>query len=538
MTTETDQTVTEHPEPTGASHEVAPTEMFFSTTDSRGVISDANSVFVRLSRYPLQSLLNAPHSIIRHPDMPAGAFEAMWQTLGAGDPFCAYVDNLAADGSRYTVFATVTPLADGGYLSVRTRPLCLDLLDLVRGMYAVARPKERESREGGASAHQAAGLGLTELAAQIADAGIGTYLDVMHLVLPAEIEARRAAGVGIPLRPQAEGAVGSILTSAKELADALDGWTQRQQELSSVADDLVAAQAALTASMDRALDAAGRFKEALAARAGFAPALMTIDLWAQMMSVVVDEVRELAAALAELRSSCAGTRFRLALAHLHDEAVGQFAGEITDGLEPALAARAGSSIVMLCEAMEDGFELTRSEMSYNARLACRTVGLIADARGLIAMPTDLIASWRDQVAGRDDAGFAELVPLVEDQIRSARESLDMLSGLGERCAGLAEPHDTTAADAALEAIRRAADTLVVDGAGRPCRRLFPWDARSGTVTPDGKADEASHPPLSAEAHHDRPSNPHQTARRRRGDHPRSHRYGHRLGRLDLVRGPG
>jgi hypothetical protein len=68
------------PEPTGASHEVAPTEMFFSTTDQRGVITDANSVFVRLSRYPLPSLLNAPHSIIRHPDMPGGAFEVMWQT--------------------------------------------------------------------------------------------------------------------------------------------------------------------------------------------------------------------------------------------------------------------------------------------------------------------------------------------------------------------------------------------------------------------------------------------------------------------------
>lgn len=62
------------PEPTGASHEVAPEEMFFSTTDERGVITDANSVFVKLSRYPLRSLLNAPHSIIRHPDMPGGAF--------------------------------------------------------------------------------------------------------------------------------------------------------------------------------------------------------------------------------------------------------------------------------------------------------------------------------------------------------------------------------------------------------------------------------------------------------------------------------
>ena len=466
MSVETRQAVTVHPEPTGASHEVGPTEMFFSTTDDHGVITDANSVFVRLSRYPLHTLLNAPHSIIRHPDMPGGAFEAMWQTLNAGDPFCAYVDNLAADGSRYTVFATVTPLADGGYLSVRTRPLCLGLLDTVRGMYAVARPKEQDARRTGASAHQAAELGLAALADQIAAAGIGTYLDVMNLILPAEIEARRAAGVGIPQRPHATGTVGGILSSAQELAVALDGWADRQQELSSVAGDLVGAQAALAASMDGALQAAARAKEALAAQAGFSPALMSIDLWASMMAVVVDEVRELASALADLRSSCAGTRFRIALAHLHDEAVGQFAGEMTDGLEPALAQRAGASIAMLCEAMEDGFELTRSEMSYNARLARRTAKLIDDARGLIAMPTDLISSWRDQVAGRDDAVLDELVPLVGGQIQAAQQSLDMLAALGGRCEGLAEPYDTTAADAALDAIRQQADQLVTGGARR------------------------------------------------------------------------
>ena len=58
--------------------------------------------------------------------MPAGAFLLMWDTLTAGRPFCAYVDNLAADGSCYTVFATITPLGDR-YLSVRFRPLRTDL---------------------------------------------------------------------------------------------------------------------------------------------------------------------------------------------------------------------------------------------------------------------------------------------------------------------------------------------------------------------------------------------------------------------------
>lgn len=74
-----------------------------------------------------------------------------------------------------------------------------------------------------------------------------------------------------------------------------------------------------------------------------------------------------------------------------------------------------------------------------------------------------VAGEECRVERDEDAGLAELVPLVEDQIRSARESLDMLAGLGERCEGLAEPYDTSTADAALNAIRRAADGLVPNG---------------------------------------------------------------------------
>ncbi|WP_454226778.1 hypothetical protein [Propioniciclava flava] len=98
--------------PTGAHHDVGPEESFFSTTDGKGVILQSNDVFVRLSRYPRERLIGAPHNIIRRPAMPACAFLLMWDTLTAGRPFCAYVDNLAADGSCYTVFATITPLGE------------------------------------------------------------------------------------------------------------------------------------------------------------------------------------------------------------------------------------------------------------------------------------------------------------------------------------------------------------------------------------------------------------------------------------------
>src|SRR5450755_433723 len=107
--------------PTGRERVIGPDELFFSTTDGRGIIRAGNSVFVRVSRYSLGELTGSPHSLVRHPDMPAGAYRLMWDRLLAGRPMGAYVKNLAKDGSHYWVFATVTPLGDG-FLSVRMAP--------------------------------------------------------------------------------------------------------------------------------------------------------------------------------------------------------------------------------------------------------------------------------------------------------------------------------------------------------------------------------------------------------------------------------
>lgn len=84
--------------PTDIEHAVGVDDYLFSTTDRQGVIEEANSVFVRLSRYPHEQLLGAPHNIVRHPEMPGGAFKLVWEQLEAGRPACAYVRNMAADG--------------------------------------------------------------------------------------------------------------------------------------------------------------------------------------------------------------------------------------------------------------------------------------------------------------------------------------------------------------------------------------------------------------------------------------------------------
>jgi aerotaxis receptor len=96
-------------------------ELFFSRTDERGIILSGNSVFQRVSLYTWEELLDRPHNIIRHPDMPKGVFWLLWDFLKRREPIGAYVKNKARDGRYYWVFAIVTPIT-GGFLSVRLKP--------------------------------------------------------------------------------------------------------------------------------------------------------------------------------------------------------------------------------------------------------------------------------------------------------------------------------------------------------------------------------------------------------------------------------
>ena len=102
--------------------EVQLDHIFFSRTDARGVIRSFNADFKKISGYSGSELLNAPHRLVRHDGMPKGLFYQFWKALKAGDPVGAYVKNRTKDGQFYWVFATVLPLDDGGYISVRIKP--------------------------------------------------------------------------------------------------------------------------------------------------------------------------------------------------------------------------------------------------------------------------------------------------------------------------------------------------------------------------------------------------------------------------------
>lgn len=98
-------------------------KLIVSRTDLKGNITHMNQAFVDISGYSETELINQPHAILRHPDMPAAVFADIWETASRGEKWHGYVKNLRKDGGFYWVHATVIAnIRDGkmmGLSSVR-----------------------------------------------------------------------------------------------------------------------------------------------------------------------------------------------------------------------------------------------------------------------------------------------------------------------------------------------------------------------------------------------------------------------------------
>ena len=155
-------------------------EFFFSTTNTKGVIRYGNDVFIRVSNYPKETIIGAPHSIVRHPDMPRSVFKLFWDKLKSGHAIGAYVKNLSADGSYYWVFAFAFPIEDG-YLSIRFKPSS-PLFQTVQTLYKEVREFEAKNDDINKSENL--------LMEKIQGHGFKSYEDFMVKAVVAELNAR------------------------------------------------------------------------------------------------------------------------------------------------------------------------------------------------------------------------------------------------------------------------------------------------------------------------------------------------------------
>ncbi|SEG67054.1 methyl-accepting chemotaxis protein [Marinobacterium lutimaris] len=104
----------------------SPDIKLISSTDLKGRITHCNQAFVDVSGFSREELVGQAHNIVRHPDMPPAAFQAMWGYLKAGKPWMGMVKNRCKNGDYYWVSAYITPVMERGkvigYESVRSSP--------------------------------------------------------------------------------------------------------------------------------------------------------------------------------------------------------------------------------------------------------------------------------------------------------------------------------------------------------------------------------------------------------------------------------
>jgi PAS domain S-box-containing protein len=160
-------------------HEVTSVDIIVSKGDAKGDITYANPIFFKLAGYTQAELLEQPHSIIRHPDMPKIIFKYLWDILKSGHDVKAFVKNLSKDGGFYWVFAhiRVATNPDGSFRNyVSTR----------KGMSAAARaiiePLYKELLAAEESGGMDASLAILEAFLKDNGASLATFNDTMQKI--------------------------------------------------------------------------------------------------------------------------------------------------------------------------------------------------------------------------------------------------------------------------------------------------------------------------------------------------------------------
>ena len=311
-------------------------DVFFSTTDLKGVIRNANQTFLTLARHPREEMIGAPHNIIRHDDMPAGVFKLMWDDIQAGRPVCAYVLNRAGDGRDYWVFATVTAIEDG-YVSVRTKPLDDGTFAAVREVYGRVRAIEREAAEQGVPRRQVAEKGAEVLLAELAALGFPSLSAFSVASLPTEAVLLIDEGVRVPVRHGMEGPAATILGCARDIERDSDTLVGQMGGYRSLLDGLGAWMEEAPAIIERARRT-GELVSMFDSQDPESSVPAVAARVAERTAHAVEQLTGLTETVSSLYRAVQELSFRASLMRLHTLVLGSYAAAVVDGTEEDVPA--------------------------------------------------------------------------------------------------------------------------------------------------------------------------------------------------------
>nr|BFD63363.1 hypothetical protein BdHM001_20440 [Bdellovibrio sp. HM001] len=181
-------------------------------------------------------MIGAPHSLIRHPDMPRSVFKLFWDTLKADRPIGAYVKNLAGDGSYYWVYAFAFPIEDG-YLSIRFKPSSA-IFQEVQKIYGEIREFEKGSDDLEA--------GEKLLVESIQKRGFKNYEEFMVKAALTELNARAAQ----VQEQRQEGAAGRENAQFTQIADVTNSTLTRLNDVFAKVGGFQSSNDVLLATID------------------------------------------------------------------------------------------------------------------------------------------------------------------------------------------------------------------------------------------------------------------------------------------------
>ncbi|MBO3723530.1 PAS domain S-box protein [Actinomyces bowdenii] len=382
-------------------------DLFFSTTDAKGVIRRTNRVFDSLSRYSAEELVGAPHNIIRHDDMPAGAFKLMWDELAQGRPACVYVLNRAKDGLDYWVFATVAPLADG-YLSVRVRPNNHALFTPVKEVYQRVRAAEREYAEQGHGRREVAEHGADLLAQELAAIQFRGLYSFARAALPRELALLVVEGVRVPRRAETDSPMSSILSAVSAIERDTDELVYQLGEYQDLINGLGSWASGVRSVIERATRVGALVGEVTSPDEE--SSVPTVGERVKERSAqAVEVLQQLNSSLVALYETASEVRFRSSMMRLHTLMVGIFAAAVLDEVETEEASEA---IGDLAEALLADLEPLIPSCQKAADLAER---LDADLRSVVSNLDRVKRPFQRWIRALSDEGAQPLAEGVDAQ---------------------------------------------------------------------------------------------------------------------------
>ena len=422
-----------------------PRDVFFSTTNRKGVIAQANHTFLRLAALTEADAVGSAHNVIRHPEMPGGAFRLIWDELEAGRPVAAYIANQARDGLRYDVLAAIIPI-DGGFLSVRLRPNLADTERRVFEAYDAVTAREQELRTSGASRHSAAMRGSVLLTRALAAIGYGSFEAFTRAVLPREVEALVASLPPAVGPDSGAGVLGDVLSASQAIgastADVMASLRGLEETALRVAldHDNLDPVARDFEGMRHELAHIGTLLRAVPAEGAPDGELASlIELTSAMDSWCEDAVDGLASLpLQRLQASIRDLALRIAMFTLLNQMVARFTQEVIDAGVDGSAR--GAELRQLYAALAQQFERTESAYARVNELLEVVPELSAVAVGSVDRVGERASEWAERLAAAASAGLLSdagpeisvLAMVVSDGLLDSTSELSQIGGLSQR----------------------------------------------------------------------------------------------------------